>query len=337
MKEQESFFDRFSPVCRMQIFAGVLLTAAVALLLSALEREPEHAPDRVYTMAGLYRLTVPGKMNSLLFREDAVLFSGSFSAPDVMMIIDPEQEPAGEFLPIDRNRTELKSMLEETLGIADIVPENLEIARVGEFEFSMLPGVEFDFTFKGYIGIGYLFFARNYSFTSAIFWKEELGGFAPPALHKLNNVQLLGDYRNALLKRPVIDSGKIAYSADEIQEAQEELAAARRFHAQRGYAPENLLRAILSFQKAFGLLAEADEVNLIEPEDSKLFFECLAERKQVFTSLRSEIQKQFNMNNHKRVLELIRQMISEATLESELEWREWAKRQLQLQMKAEQK
>ena len=35
MKEQESFFDRFSPVCRMQIFAGVLLTAAVALLLSA--------------------------------------------------------------------------------------------------------------------------------------------------------------------------------------------------------------------------------------------------------------------------------------------------------------
>ena len=36
-------------------------------------------------------------------------------------------------------------------------------------------------------------------------------------------------------------------------------------------------------------------------------------------------------------LELIRQMISEATLESELEWREWAKRQLQLQMKAEQK
>ena len=53
MKEQESFFDRFTPVRRMQIFAGILLVAAVALLLAALEREPEHAPDRIYDMAGL--------------------------------------------------------------------------------------------------------------------------------------------------------------------------------------------------------------------------------------------------------------------------------------------
>ena len=331
MKEQESFFDRFTPVRRMQIFAGILLVAAVALLLAALEREPEHAPDRIYDMAGLYRITVPGKMNTLLFGETSILFSGDYSAPDVMMIVDPEKEPSGEFLPVDRNRAELKSMLLETLGVADIVPEGLEVGRVGEFEFSMLPGVEFDFTFKGHCGIGSLFFARDYSFTSAIFWKQELGGFAPPALHKLNNLQLLGDYRNTLLRRPVIDSGKIAYSADEILEARDEIAAARRFYAQRNYAPENLLRAIVSFQKAFRLLAETDEVNLIKPEESKLFFDCLAERKQVFASLRSEIQKQFNLNNHERVLELIRRMMSEATLESELEWREWAKRQLQIQ------
>ena len=156
MKEQESFFDRFTPVRRMQIFAGILLVAAVALLLAALEREPEHAPDRIYDMAGLYRITVPGKMNTLLFGETSILFSGDYSAPDVMMIVDPEKEPSGEFLPVDRNRAELKSMLLETLGVADIVPEGLEVGRVGEFEFSMLPGVEFDFTFKGHCGIGYL-------------------------------------------------------------------------------------------------------------------------------------------------------------------------------------
>ena len=161
MKEQESFFDRFTPVRRMQIFAGILLVAAIALLLAALEREPEHAPDRIYDMGGLYRITVPGKMNTLLFGETSILFSGDYSAPDVMMIVDPEKEPSGEFLPVDRNRAELKSMLLETLGVADIVPEGLEIGRVGEFEFSMLPGVEFDFTFKGHCGIGYLFFARD--------------------------------------------------------------------------------------------------------------------------------------------------------------------------------
>lgn len=335
MKEQKIFLRRLTPVSRLQIFTGVLLIAAVALLAAALEREPEHAPDRIYDMAGLYRITVPGKMNSLLFHETSILFSGDYSGPDVMMIVDPEQEFFGEFQPIDKNRAELKSLLLETLSVADILPENLEIGRTGEFEFSMLPGVEFDFTFKGYRGIGYLFFARDHSFTSAILWKEGWRDSVPPALHKLNNLQLLGDYRNPLLKRPLIDSGKIAYSANEILEARDEIAAARRFYDQRKYAPENLLRAILSFQKAFRLLAETDEVNLIRPEDSKLFFDCLEEREQVFTRLRSEIQKQFNLNNHERVLALIRRMMDEATLESELEWREWAKRQLQTQMENE--
>ena len=133
------------------------------------------------TWGGLYRITVPGKMNTLLaVGETSILFSGDYSAPDVMMIVDPEKEPSGEFLPVDRNRAELKSMLLETLGVADIVPEGLEIGRVGEFEFSMLPGVEFDFTFKGHCGIGYLFFARDYSFTQRDFLETGAGRFRTP-------------------------------------------------------------------------------------------------------------------------------------------------------------
>ncbi len=331
MKEQESFLARFTPVAKMQFTAVILLIGAVVVLLAALERAPQMAPDRSCKVKDIYRITVPGHMNQLIFGDNAILFSGDFSRPDVMMVVNPEPEDNGEFQPVDSNPAEIKSMLLAALSSADLAPEDLKITEVNDFEFSMLPGVEFDFSFKGYDGVGYIFFARDLSITGAILWDKTRHSYAPRKLYRLNNLTLLGNYRNAMLNRPVIDSSKISYSADAIISALAEIEAGKRFYQQRSLAPENLLRAITSFQKAFRLLAEADEVNLITPETKKIFSDCVAERTRMFEELRSEIFKQYNLNNMEKVFALLREMRDEATLESELEWREWAKDQIQEQ------
>lgn len=329
LKNQGSLFDRIDPVTGLRMLSALLIAMALLLLFIALSREPKPAPDRSYNVGNIYRIIVPGAMNILHFDDVSVLFSGSYSDPDIMMIVDPEKEIAGEFLPVDANPAELASLTRSALEIADIFPSDLKLEKVAKFEFFLLPGMEFDFSFRNYLGTGQVFFARDNSFTCLTVWKKQLGKFAPRALRKLNNLQLLGPYRAIRFQRPVIDSSVATDPKDTIREAREKIQAAYKFYQNRRHDPGNVLRAIAALQRGFQLLVEADDATLISPQDEQLFSDCLKLRRNYFEHLRGEIVKQDNLKRTGKVKELLRRMSREASLDSEREWREWARRQRQ--------
>jgi hypothetical protein len=328
-KTKKNDDNAISPIVKWKILILFMAGLGVIFLFAALAQERHTLPEKIKNVADLYTVSVPGEMNLLSFNDTAILFKGTYKNPEIFMIIDPEPEYNGEFLSVDANRAKIISQTDEALQIFDINAKDLQIKNISNFEFSMLPALEYNLSFGNYVGTGYFFYAQKYSFTCIVCRRKDVETL-PSGLLKLGCLKLNAKYRNSIIKRPVINSETISLNDQVAIKANYELIAARCFYAERLTQRENLLRAIRSYQKAFQFFSEKDMSNVISKEDKEKFFICLSEREKIFTDLRSEIQRQFDMKNDSQAVKLLHTMKQEAVLESETEWREWAQRQLEI-------
>lgn len=328
MGKEESFLNKINPVMRLKIATVVLVSLSFVLLLSALNREQTRHPGKEVKIGTLYTVAVPYGSSRSFFGNTSLVFTGEYSNPETMIIIDPQLEALGEFMPLDSNPMELESHLLQTLSLADLYPKAVKLTPAVSFEYSMMPALEFSFTFDEYEGICYFFMAREYSFTVACIKRNDVRKhWSSRNVNNLAFLQLGEKYRNPIMSRPIIDSATISYSAEKMMTARGYLSVAHRLYESRGFSTENLTRSIAAFQHAFRIMAEVDETNLISKKDSKVFFDALDERSKIFNLMRSEIHTEYKKGNIRDVKKQLAAMKDMASLDCDNEWREWAKRQ----------
>lgn len=329
MKKQESFLDKFDVIVKLKFVVLLLLALALLLVLAALDKKDESLPPRRIDVDNLYSLSLPSRLNYGQVGNAMVVFSGEFSNPDAMVIVNPEEEPNGEFLPLDRNPANIREMLRQCLSIANIFPKELEIGNISLFEYTMRPALEFTFRYDNYVGLGYLFMLREYSFTVACLQPQGRETSTPRRFfHRLAFMQIGKDFRPLRHSRAVVDSTQADYSPDEIIEGRSLLQAAHRFYENRHYSPENLVRSLQLFEKAFRIYAEEDEAILLEKRDRDIFYAGLDERDKYFNVLHSEIRQAQAIGDAAKERKLLKAMQNHAILDSEAEWREWAQARL---------
>ncbi len=252
-----------------------------------------------------------------------------FLHPDGSFIImDSQKDEKYPFIPLDKNQSQ-NSILLTNLVSRYGISSSVKVTSTKPDKISKINALTFNISFgDGKKGTASIFYSNDWRFVYISGWTgQESSHSALICKNCRNFISVKKPFSTTLYMRPLINSSDFADNYEFIKKTEEHYTRAKQLWISANNNPNDIANSVKAFQKALSTLALCNSGGLIYEsanklfEDAKIAFQARVDK---LEQMKSEVTQYIKIGDEEMAQKILDDLLSTASHENELSFKEWA-------------